>query len=548
MFARSAAPPSRAEAEDAPRTLGDLPEHAARLAPRRVAVVTPEGRWTFQDLCADLLDVARGLIRIGLAPGERSAILLPNGIHYLRAFYGAACAGIVSVPVNTFLAPAEVVSILNDSGAAALVTTRRRLAALAPHLSRLPSLRRLIVVPGEEGPAAALPPWALEVRWESVLEGGAAALPPPPRSGQMAVLTYTSGTTGRIKGVMLSHSNLLANARSCIEAVKVNEKDRLLLFLPMFHSLTQTVCMVTPLLAALTVIILPGVDRAAIGAALRRYRPTIFLAVPAIYAAMAERRPGFVARRLNSVRLYLCGGAPLTVEVLRRFERGWRRPLCEGYGLSEASPAVCLSPVDGERRGGSVGPAMPGVEVRLVREDGSEAAVGDIGEVLVRGANVMIGYYQRPGETAGVLRDGWLHTGDLGRLDGDGYLYLVGRRKEMLIFRGMNIYPREVEEVLAAHPAVAEAAVVGLGDQQRGEVPHAAVALRPGASVSDQELRAYCRERLARYKVPRSILMMAALPRNATGKIRKERIRQSIEAVRPSVAITPQEDPDSQGT
>ncbi len=420
--------------------------------------------------------------------------------------------------------------MLEDSGARCLFTTRRRLASLAPHTERLERLQWIVLVEGEEGAAAPLPSRLRTVAWADLAARGAAVtLPPAPTGGDLAILTYTSGTTGRMKGVMLTHANLLANARACLEAVHLRDRDRLLLFLPMFHSLTQLVCVIVPTLAMLTVVLLPGVDRAAIRAALRRHRPTIFLAVPAIYAAMAERPPGLLARRLNPVRLYICGGAPLPVDVLQRFEKGWSRPLCEGYGLSEAAPVVSLNPVEGERRPGSVGLPVPGVEVRIALEDGAPASAGEIGEVLVRGPNVMAGYHERPEETAAALRDGWLHTGDLGRLDADGYLYIVGRRKEMLIYRGLNVYPREVEEVLAAHPAVAEAAVVGLADPHRGEVPHAAVALRPGAAATARELRAFCLARLARYKVPRSILILPALPRNPTGKILKDEVKAAIE-------------------
>jgi long-chain acyl-CoA synthetase len=300
----------------------------------------------------------------------------------------------------------------------------------------------------------------------------------------------------------------------------------------MFHSLTQMVCLVTPRLARLPVVLLPGVDRGAILRALRRYRPTIFVAVPAIYAAMAERRPGILTRVLNPVRLYVSGGAPLPADVLERFERGWKRPLCEGYGLSEAAPVVSLNPPGGIRKPGSVGPAVPGVEIKIRTDEGGEAPAGEVGEILVRGANVMLGYFGQPEETAAAIQDGWLWTGDLGRLDEDRYLFIAGRRKEMLIFRGMNIYPREVEEVLAHHPAVAEAAVIGLDDTDKGEEPHAAVALRPGRSAGSVELKRYCQERLARYKVPRSVLLLEALPKGPTGKILKDQVREAIAASR----------------
>lgn len=449
------------------------------------------------------------------------------------------------MPVNTFLAPAEVAGVLEDSEARCLITTERRLASIAAHLGRMPRLEFVILVRGEAGTRPELPGRVRIVEWEAfAASADRTPAAPRPEPSSVAVLTYTSGTTGRMKGVMLSHANLLANARSCLDAVKLRDGDRLLLFLPMFHSLTQLVCLVVPALATLSVVLLPGVDRAAIGAALRRHRPTIFLAVPSIYAAMAERPPGRLQRWLNPVRLYISGGAPLSMDVLRRFEAGWRRPLCEGYGLSEAAPVVCLNPVDGVRKPGSVGVPLPGVEVRIVTGEGMPEDQDGIGEIVVRGSNVMLGYHGRPEETAEALRGGWLRTGDLGRLDRDGYLFIAGRRKEMLIYRGMNVYPREVEEVLASHAAVAEAAVVGLVDPQRGETPHAAVVLRAGAAATEKDLRAFCSARLARYKVPRSITLMPVFPRNATGKVMKDQIRESIGRERERAGVSLREEAD----
>jgi long-chain acyl-CoA synthetase len=534
-----------------PRTLAELLPHAARLAPRRTGVITPAGTITFAELESRALAAARGLAAAGIRRGDRVAIHLPNGLEYLLAFHAVPAAGGVTVPVNTFLAVPEVVSVLEDSSARCLVTTRRCLAALAPEKGRLPGLRLAVLLDEEEGrdggdgARAPLPSGIEVLSWRAVAAGGPAAPPAAPDPRDTAILTYTSGTTGRMKGVILTHANLIANARSCLEAVKLRDRDRLLLFLPMFHSLTQLVCVILPPIAALPVVVLPGVDRDAIRSALRRHRPTIFIAVPAIYAAMAEKPPGRLHRWLNPVRLYLSGGAPLPVEVMRRFEEGWRRPLCEGYGLSEAAPVVSLNPVDGERRPGSVGRPVPGVGVRIAAPGGGDAPAGEIGEIAVRGPNVMGGYHERPEETAAALRDGWLFTGDLGRLDADGYLYIVGRRKEVLLYRGMNVYPREVEEVLAAHPAVAEAAVVGLEDPRRGEVPHAAVALRPGAAATERDLLAHCRERLARYKVPREIRILPALPRNATGKVLKDAVRETILAARAEVPAAAGAAPES---
>lgn len=537
-----------AHEEPQPRTIAELPRHGLRLGDRRVALIHDSSKNTFAELEAGDRATATGLISLGIARGERVAILLPNLPEYVHAYFGIPLAGAVTVPINTFLSPTEAAVVLADSKSRCLVTTRRRLATLAPHMEKLQHLDTIVLVEGEDGDEPSLPRSVTRVAWSDLARSGnGAALPEPASPDDVAVLTYTSGTTGSMKGVVLTHANLMANARSCLAAVKLRKGDRLLLFLPLFHSLTQLVCVIVPRLAALPVILLPGVDRSAIKSAIRKHRPTIFLAVPAIYAAMAEHPPGPILRTLNPIRLYICGGAPLETEVMRRFEAGWRRPLCEGYGLSEAAPVVSLNPVDGERRPGSVGVPLPGVAVRIARDGGGEADPDEVGEILVRGRNVMAGYHERPEETAAVLQDGWLRTGDLGRKDKDGYIYIAGRRKELLIFRGMNVYPREVEEVLSNHPAVAEAAVVGLPDPKRGDVPHAAVALRVGSSATEGDLRLHCRERLARYKVPRSILVTDRLPRNATGKIVKEAVREAIRKVQGSRGITPPEEADPKG-
>jgi len=343
-----------------------------------------------------------------------------------------------------------------------------------------------------------------------------------------AVIICTSGTTGEPRGVMLSHANLLTNARACIEAVGLNGRDRVLLCLPMFHAFTETVCMLAPMLAGIGIVLCARIDRAEVKRAIMRRRPTIFPAVPAVFAAMSRARSSALARWLNPVRLYISGGAPLSLQVLQEFEERYRRPLCEGYGLSEASPVVSLNPPAGPRKPGSVGLPLPGLLVRTVNASGGDVASGQIGELLVRGPSVMKGYDRRPEESADVLRDGWLRTGDMARLDEDGYIFIAGRCKEMLIYRGMNVYPREIEAALEAHPTVHEAAVVGIPDEKRGEVPCAFVVPREGSAISESDLRHACLTSLARYKVPRLFRVVDSLPRNPAGKVLKQVLKEQL--------------------
>ena len=524
----------------APTLIGDVPARAADAWGRRTAVLSSRGRLTYRDLSDRVDALAARLRAAGIRPGERVAIHLENREEYLVAYFAVPACGAALVPVNTFLAPEEARAILDDCGAASLITSGAGLERLAPALDGTPVLRHVLLCEGKPFASVGAPtPPGLTV--EALGRPEARSAPERTR-GQgswdpdgTAVIIYTSGTTGAPKGVMLSHRGLLANARACAQAVGITPKDRVIVFLPLFHSFTQMVGVLAPMVSGMSVLLCERLDRVEIKKALMRWRPTIFPAIPAVFTAMAHARVGKVKRWLNPVRLYISGGAPLPLDTLGAFERQYRRPLCEGYGLSEASPVVSLNPPEGPRKPGSVGVPLPGVEVRIAGEDGVDAPPGQTGELLVRGLSLMRGYLRREQETREALRGGWLHTGDLARLDEDGYLYIMGRSKEMLICRGMNVYPREIEQVLETHPAVKEAAVVGVPDESRGEVPCAFVVPHPDKEVTERELKQICASRLARYKVPRSVNVVVDLPRNPAGKVLKE-------ALKAGVAISPRAD------
>jgi long-chain acyl-CoA synthetase len=347
----------------------------------------------------------------------------------------------------------------------------------------------------------------------------------------LAVIIYTSGTTGRPKGAMLTHGNLLSNVAASGSSIRVKARDRVIFFIPMFHSFTLTACILMPLSVGAGIIAvtrlrsLPHLVREMVVR-----RATIFIGIPHVYDVMAQHGLPWWARPLFRLRLCISGSAPLSAATLKAFERRVRIPLLEGYGLSETSPVVSINPLDGIRKPGSVGLPIPGVEVRIVSGDGGSLPPGEKGEIAVRGPNVMRGYLNRPRETKETIRDGWLLTGDIGTLDGEGYLYIVDRKKEMILFHGMNVYPREIEEVLYRHPRVAEAAVVGKPDRHRGEIPVAFVSLREGEGEGDAapELIAWCRQYLAGYKVPHTIAILDKLPRNAAGKIVKNELKNRL--------------------
>jgi long-chain acyl-CoA synthetase len=365
--------------------------------------------------------------------------------------------------------------------------------------------------PGDVGPGA--PP--------GHLRAGTAI--PRVEAEDVAACLYTSGTTGRAKGAMLTHKNLLANIQSFREILHVTEDDVFLCVLPMFHAFAATVLFLEPLSLGATIVVEPRFAPDLVLKAIGEHGVTLFAGVPAMFAVLASLpRP---AADFSAWRLCISGGAPLPPPVLEGFEAKYGVPIYEGYGPTECAPVLTVNPPLGLRKIGSVGPAIPQVELRIVDEAGAPVPVGQVGEIVARGPNVMKGYLNRPDETAGVLRDGWYHTGDLGRVDADGYYYIVDRKTDLIIVGGLNVYPREVELALASHPAVAEAAVIGVPDPARGEAPSALVVLRDGQQAGTQELIQWCRQRLANYKVPRTVTFVSQLPKSATGKVLKAKLR-----------------------
>ncbi len=520
-------------ATDRPDLIGGIPAWIARRRGRRPAILHRGSKISYDDLAGQVDRLRRLIQSAGVRPGEHVALALENCPEYIVSYFAVPAAGATLVPVNTFLATPECVAMLNDASCGTLITSSHWIDAHPGVIEGAACVRRIIL----RDPAGAGATHREGDR--TVLHFGDPAPPAPAVQrdpDDPAVIIYTSGTTGVPKGVLLSHRNLIGNARACIAAVGATPKDRILVALPLFHSFTQMVGMLGPVLSGMSIALCEKIDRAELRTALRRTRPTIFPAVPAVFRALAGVDVGLLTRWLNPVRIYISGGAPLDTGTLERFEQVWRRPLCEGYGLSEAGPVVSLNPPAGPRRPGSVGLPIPGVRCRILDDAGREVPAGEAGALWVKGPGVMKGYLNRDEETRHALRDGWLRTGDQARRDEDGYLYILGREKEMLIFRGMNIYPREIESVIESHPAVREAAVVGFPDPARGDVPWAFVTLHGAIDGGEKEIKRLCLERLARYKVPRSIVILDDLPRNATGKVVKTQLRERFT---PLAAVSP---------
>lgn len=462
----------------------------------------------YSALDAQSAQVAALLKARGLAPGDRVGIMLPNVPAFVAAYYGALRAGGIVVPMNVLLKRREVAHYLGDSGA-------RIVFAWSDFLPE--------AGPGAEGAGC------------DVIEVGVAGLAPllegvaPAQhvhdadDDDTAVILYTSGTTGTPKGAELRHGGLARNARACVDLFSLTDADTILGALPLFHSFGQTCGMNAAMAAGSCLTLLPRFDAAQVLEIIEREHVTVFEGVPTMYGALLHA-PGRATADLSSLRVCASGGASLPVELLREFEAAFGCTVLEGYGLSETSPVASFNHPDRERKPGTIGTPLADVEMRLVAEDGSDTPPGEVGEIVIRGYNVMKGYWGKPDATAQTIRDGWLHTGDLARIDDDGYFSIVDRAKDLVIRGGYNVYPREVEEVLYEHPAVREAAVIGIPHDELGQEVAAAVALRDGATATPDELRDFLKSQVAAYKYPRHIWIVDDLPKTATGKILKREI------------------------
>jgi long-chain acyl-CoA synthetase len=518
-------------------------EANAQRFPRRVALEFLGRSLTYRELWREVEAFAKGLQEAGLRPGDRVAIMLPNSPQFVIAFYGTLLAGGVGVNVNPMYTPRELRHQLKDAGAETLVILDQLLPRYQEVKAEVPV--RLLVRTGiqdylpfpknllyplmlrRKGQA----PKALEgIPWRAFLKRGR----PEPVAvdlDDLALLQYTGGTTGLAKGAMLTHRNLSSNAlqvRAWIPDFREGE-EVVLGAIPFFHVYGMTVAMNLALLGAAKLVLLPRPEIGPIVEAIEKHRVTLFPGVPTLYVAF-NNFPGIEKRNLKSVRACISGSAPLPLEVAERFEKLTGAKLVEGYGLTEASPVTHCNPLYGERRLGSVGLPLPGVDAKVVDEEGKEVPLGEVGELIVKGPNVMKGYWNRPEETQKALKDGWLFTGDLARMDQDGYFYIVDRKKDMIIAGGYNIYPREVEEVLYGHEAVQEAAVVGVPDPYRGETVAAFIVLKEAyrGKVTEKDIEAFCRANLAAYKVPRIIQFRDSLPKSSVGKILKRELTKEV--------------------
>jgi long-chain acyl-CoA synthetase len=465
-----------------------------------------EAQFTHGAILTECQRVAHYLQAFQLKPGERVGLWIKNCPEFIYSLLGVWFARGVVVPINNFLKPHEVEFILADAGIRLLITE----SALGDAFGRLRATKPdLQIIQVEQfAPLASV--------------GSGLSVSPPESESDLALIIYTSGTTGHPKGAMLSHGNLLHNVESCRQVLQAVSFDRFVLLLPMFHSFMLTVGILLPLTVGGSIVLIKTLQspKSVIQEALAR-DATILPAIPPFFRALANAP----LPEPFSLRLCISGAAPLPREILREFNARFPIPLLEGYGLSEASPVVSLNPIRGPWKEGSIGVPIPNVEMSVQNDAGELLDVNCVGEICVRGGNVMHGYWNNPEETAKALRAGWLLTGDVGYRDADGYYYITDRKKDMLLVNGINVYPREIEELIYQFPGVKEAAVVGIPDSRKGEQPLAFVAIKDAHVLDERALLSFLKENLADYKVPRRVVCLPQLPRNATGKVLKTALR-----------------------
>ncbi len=492
--------------------LDQVLQKRATLTPRAIFVKFEGTKFSYREMDRLATVFAAELVKRGMKQGDRVALLCHNCPHYIAAYFGIIKGGGIVLPLNNLLTAEEIDFILNDAGVV-ICLHDADCAGTAQKLARTPG--RSLFTLSELALAKA---------------GTGSFVSPPHTADDVSTILYTSGTTGRPKGALLTHRNFLANAQAATEVIHITHKDRFVVFLPLFHSFTYTVCVILPLITGAMISLLPSVRP--FGRVVRSLimdRITLFVAIPTVYKILAERNMPFFVKLLLNLRLCVSGAAPLPVKVIHDFETAFKVPLLEGYGLTEAAPVVSFNPLDKtKRKPGTVGLPLPGISVKVVDDSGTQCPPGIAGELLVKGPNVMRGYLNKQEDTAKTIRDGWLYTGDVASIDQSGHIRIIDRKKDMIIVDGLNVYPYEVEEVLCRHEAIKDCSMIGVPhEHEEGkELAIMYTVIKEGAQVTPKALREYLTGHVAHYKIPRRFIFTEELPRTATGKIMKKELRK----------------------
>jgi long-chain acyl-CoA synthetase len=487
--------------------------YTERSKPEDPALIYYDQKITYEEMHHNIRQYVTYLQQAGLKAGDVIALSCYNTPEFIYSYFAITQLGAVVVPLNLMLTLEEIVFIIRDSNAKAMFIHENILTKLKSEPAALKAGLGFEHV------------FTLGSELTSVIHSLEPSDFPDPDPKSVSTLLYTSGTTGKPKGAMLSHRNLMANTASCMEALHHKAEDVFVCVLPMFHTFGFTTSVLLPLFAGSSIVIHEAFHPKEIMQSLVQNKITVFCGVPAMFVVLAQAlREGKAA--FPDLRLAVSGGSPLPVEILNLFVHHYNIPLMEGYGLTEASPVVCFNPLHGEKKPGSVGLPLAGVEVRIIDDKEQTLEPNEVGEIIVRGPNVMLGYLHLPEATAETIVDGWLHTGDMGYIDHEGYVYIVDRKKDMIITRGLNVYPREIEEVLYQHPGVLEAAVIGVPDEVKGEVIKAFVVAKEEESLNRRSILDFLKPKLASYKLPRHVEVVDHLPKNAAGKILKKELKR----------------------
>lgn len=509
----------------------NLPQSVHETAvkqPEQIAYEFLGEQYTYAQFEQSVAHLAGALKEQGIKKGDHIALLVGNTPHFLITLYASWRLGAVIVPINPIYTPNEISYIVQNSDAKFMVALDRLWPMFDKREILFPNIETIIVCETDEE--------AIEqcMKMEDLLFFKRFIKTASPINELLnldkndnAIILYTSGTTGHPKGAMLTHENVYSNARDVGTYLEMNANDRVVATLPIFHVFALTVVVNAPLYRGATVLLLPRFSPREVFNVIRERKATVFAGVPTMYNYLYQYENG-TKEDYESIRLSISGGSSLPVSLLHNFEEKFNTRISEGYGLSEASPVTCFNPIDRERVPGSIGMSIVNVENKVVDTEGNEVPKGEIGELIVRGPNVMKGYYKMPEETNAVLKDGWLYTGDMAKEDENGYFYIVDRKKDMIIVGGYNVYPREVEEVLYKHPDIVECAVIGVPDAELGEAVSAHIVLKEDSSLDEQAIINYCEQHLVNYKVPTRVHFTDELPKNTTGKILRRSLKDTL--------------------
>ena len=490
-------------------------EQGHLLFPEKIALIFEDKYFTYKQLDQLANRVANGLHGLGIKKGDRVALFLPNIPEFVISYLGILKIGAVTVSVNVMLKSAEVSYILSECAAKAIITTESQ----SKHVleADLPELQHILIAEGSAEKGISLA--------QLLASASSSAHAVEMDRYSPACIVYTSGTTGFPKGATLSHGNVISNMYSHNRCCGMQPDDRLLLYLPLFHCFGQNAILNAGLNVCATIILQRRFDQEQVLNAIVTHKVTMFFGVPTIFIKLLNTNTSDC--NFESLRYYFSAAAPMPIEVAQNWQAKYGKVIHEGYGLSETSPCSCYNH-DLKYKLGSIGTPIENVEMKIVDSDGHQVQPGELGEIVIRGPNVMLGYWNRPFETAEVIKNGWFHTGDIGRTDEDGFFYIVDRLKDMVNVSGFKVYPTEVENVIYQHPAVAEAAIYGVPDALKGEIVKANIVLKEGHAITEEQIIEFCSRRIAAYKIPRVINFVDSIPKNPTGKVLKRVLRQQL--------------------